>query len=170
VPKSGGPARTLLDHLAFVSDVSVDGDDVVFVEYDKERVGRIRKSGGTPAWIGTATTTVLSMTAAEGSVVWSDTALHALSGAETEPTEVATDSAYDLAIRDGFVYWGNMYENGAVWRAPVAGGKAQKIAASPHRIETLTTDTRFVYWAERAKQKPDGMLEANSGRVLRAPL
>jgi hypothetical protein len=171
VPKSGGVATVLVDHLAFAADVSVSGDDVVFVEYDKNRIGRVKKTGGTPRWIATAPTTVLSMTANDDAIVWSDTQIHALLGGASEPSVVssgATGDAHDVSLRDGFVYWGDRDENGWVYRASVGGGATQKIAASAHRIEGIATDARYVYWVERGTMSDGGMLLAKSGRLLRA--
>jgi hypothetical protein len=108
-----------------------------------------------------------ALAASGGDIVWSDTQLRTLLGRETSPSDLSFDGAYDVALRGGFVYWATQHENGWVSRAKIEGGPVLKIAPSPHRVEAITTDERFVYWAERGSMR-GGLLLASSGRLLRA--
>ena|GEM_PF-6254051 len=161
--------RTLVDHLDFASQIAVDGNDVVFVERRKQRIGRVPKVAGPATWIVSTGNTLEAMAVEHGDVVWCSLGTHSLLLHETDSGALSFDDGVDIVLRDGVAYCGTWMTHDGVYRAHVEGGPAQKMCPSSTRIAAITTDEKYVYWAERGAMSPDGLLLAGSGRVLRAP-
>jgi hypothetical protein len=170
VPKTGGEPSVIATGLDFAADVAVEGEDVVFLEYGKNRIARVPKLGGRPPIsIANGKSTMGGIAVADGTVAWCDTKIHTLVRGSDEPKDVASYSANDVSIRGGYAYFatGLAIPHGAVWRVALNGGEVLTLAPSPHRVESIATDERYVYWAERGHESKGGLMAASSGRILR---
>jgi hypothetical protein len=60
---------------------------------------------------------------------------------------------FGIAIDNAYVYWTNQgsmpnYTDGAIWRAPIAGGLAIALATNRNRPRSIAVDMNAVYWVE----------------------
>jgi hypothetical protein len=160
-PLAGGAITTIATEQALeATSVAVDATNVYWADYTDDKVKSAPVAGGPPVELASSPIGPFAITVDATFVYWTDgiTVMKcALTGCGNDPTMVATAPGLQqggiaiggIAVDADNVYW--TYQgpgsNGAVMKAPLAGGAPTMIACGQDMPISLALDATSVYWA-----------------------
>jgi hypothetical protein len=91
-----------------------------------------------------------SLAVDESALYWADILtgvirIQPLAGGTARTLFASQRTPHSIEVVSGFLYWSEFTEQGALWRGPVSGGAAQRIASGLNYPATFVTDGITLY-------------------------
>jgi hypothetical protein len=158
VPKAGGQAEVVAEHVGSPVKLLVHGEDLFFVDLTTNRLMRVAKRGGTPSVFAQASSYIRGLAVCRGMIFYSDTDLHEVPLSGGTPSVARAGVSSRLAALGTSLYWTG--SDGTVWRSD-ARGKESRIARFDSVPLDITVRGDFLYGSLAHGTMP------RTGRIVR---